>query len=214
MSEELFEQVGFTPDAQFEKIISDLMDRQYSVVPGYLSETLTEALRSLLTARYEQDQFKKAAIGNHLNEQVRSGIRGDFIHWLNRSDLQEPEQAFFTEIDRLSAYLNRTCFMGIAGAEFHYALYPPQTCYKRHLDVFRNDDRRRLSVITYLNPPDWTREDGGQLVIYRQEGQEETAIEIDPLPGQLVLLESHTLEHEVKPSRRPRLSLTGWLKTH
>ena len=34
-----------------------------------------------------------------------------------------------------------------------------------------------------------------------------------PLPGQLVIFQSREIEHEVRPARRNRLSLTGWLKT-
>ncbi|WP_338156648.1 2OG-Fe(II) oxygenase [Robiginitalea aestuariiviva] len=102
----------------------------------------------------------------------------------------------------------------MASREFHYALYPEGSYYRRHLDVFQNDDRRRLSLICYLNEPDWTPADGGELVLYTQGEKGEKAVWVDPLPGQLVLMESHILEHEVKPTQRPRLSLTGWFKTH
>ncbi|WP_338156643.1 hypothetical protein [Robiginitalea aestuariiviva] len=48
MSDELFEQLDFTPNPLYEKIISDLMEQHYSVVPGFLSGSLTMALRTLL----------------------------------------------------------------------------------------------------------------------------------------------------------------------
>jgi SM-20-related protein len=50
---------------------------------------------------------------------------------------------------------------------------------------------------------------GGELVIYKQEEE----ISIYPLKGRMVVFESQILEHEVKPVKRERLSITGWLKT-
>ena len=94
--------------------------------------------------------------------------------------------------------------------EFHYALYPIGTFYKRHLDTFQNDDSRKLSIVCYLNDEDWLPEYGGELVIYK-EGEED--INIYPLRGRMVVFESQVLEHEVKPVKQERLSITGWLKT-
>ncbi len=50
--------------------------------------------------------------------------------------------------------------MGILHKEFHYALYPEGTFYKRHLDTFQNDDRRKLSIVYYLNEENWLPEYG------------------------------------------------------
>ena len=36
---------------------------------------------------------------------------------------------------------------------------------------------------------------------------------IYPVQGRMVIFESSVLEHEVKPVKRERLSITGWLKT-
>lgn len=215
MTDGIYTQLEFQPNALYEQIIEDLQQRHYSVVPGFLSQGLTAELREELLAFYEQDRFKEAAIGNHLNEQVRSEIRGDYIFWLGSEPNRPGPRAFLDRIADLVAYLNRTCFLGIAGSEFHYALYPEGTCYKRHLDMFRNDDRRKLSVICYLNHPDWQEADGGELVLFlpREEGGEEQVV-VRPWPGLMVLFESQYLEHEVRPARRPRLSLTGWMKTH
>ena len=67
--------------------------------------------------------------------------------------------------------------MGIQRQEFHYALYPEGTFYKRHLDTFQNDKSRKLSVVCYLNSEDWKPEFGGELTIYTNEnGTELNAI--------------------------------------
>lgn len=210
MAEQLFEQLAFEPNALFEKIIEDLMERHYSVVPNFISNEAIEALRSELLEAYENDVFQKAAIGNKFNEHVIEEVRGDFIMWLDRESVKPAAKNFQNSIDELIDYLNRTCFLGIATREFHYAVYPKGSFYKRHLDAFQNDDRRRLSVILYLNAADWTEQDGGELVIYPNQSDE---IKVNPWGGQLVIFESQLLEHEVLPALRERLSITGWLKT-
>jgi SM-20-related protein len=210
MAEQLFEQLAFEPNALFEKIIEDLMERHYSVVPNFISNEAIEALRSELLEAYENDVFQKAAIGNKFNEHVIEEVRGDFIMWLDRESVKPAAKNFQKSIDELIDYLNRTCFLGIATREFHYAVYPKGSFYKRHLDAFQNDDRRRLSVILYLNAADWTEQDGGELIIYPNQSDE---IKVNPWGGQLVIFESQLLEHEVLPALRERLSITGWLKT-
>jgi SM-20-related protein len=87
------------------------------------------------------------------------------------------------------------------------------TFYRRHLDRFRTDSKRKLSVITYLNEG-WQPTHGGQLLIYRpQPDAPEETISIDPLGGRMVCFDSGLLEHEVLPATRDRLSITGWLRT-
>jgi SM-20-related protein len=88
-------------------------------------------------------------------------------------------------------------------------MYPEGTFYKRHLDVFKNDTKRKLSIVCYLNDENWQPEFGGELVIYKPEED----IKIYPLKGRVVIFESQILEHEVKPVYRKRFSITGWLKT-
>lgn len=197
----------------YEKIINDLLEQQYSVVEDFFSLPEVEELRNSLLNKYEEDNFKKAAIGNRTNEVIAKSIRGDFILWLNEAEAAQAEKAFFRKINDFVAYLNKTCFMGILQKEFHYALYPEGTFYKRHLDTFQNDDRRKLSMVCYLNEQDWQPEYGGELVIYKEENGVENSITLYPFPGRVVIFESQLLEHEVKPVKTERLSITGWLKT-
>ena len=194
---------------KYEKVIQDLLQQQYSIVDDFFSVDEVENLRDSLLKKYEEDEFKKAAIGNQFNEQIIKTIRGDFISWIDESQKNEAEAVFFDKIEHFTNYLNRTCFLGIQEREFHYALYPIGTFYKRHLDTFQNDDSRKLSIVCYLNEEDWTEDFGGELAIYK----EDETINVFPLKGRMVVFESQILEHEVKPVRRERLSLTGWLKT-
>ncbi|MHA6279079.1 2OG-Fe(II) oxygenase [Salinimicrobium sp. CAU 1759] len=197
----------------YEKIISDLLEQQYCIVEDFFSLAEVEELRNSLLYKYEEDNFKKAAIGNRTNEIVAKSIRGDFILWLNEAEAAETEKTFFRKINDFVHYLNMTCFLGILHKEFHYALYPEGTFYKRHLDTFQNDDRRKLSMVCYLNEQDWQPEYGGELMIYTEENGVEVPKTIYPFPGRMVIFESQLLEHEVKPLKTERLSITGWLKT-
>ena len=211
---ELFDQVEFVENPLYESIIEDLLQRKYSVIDNFFSAEEVEVLRNRLLAKYEEDQFKKSAIGNKTNELVEKEIRGDFILWLNEAEAGTAENVFFNRVNNLVDYLNRTCFMGILHKEFHYAVYPEGTFYKRHLDTFQNDGRRKLSVVCYLNDETWLEENGGELTIYLDGNGEEKAIDLYPFPGRVVIFESQELEHEVQRVKHSkRFSITGWLKT-
>ncbi len=210
---ELFEQLEFKEIPLYEGVINDLLAQKYSVVDDFFSAEEILTLRNSLLFKYEEDQFKKAAIGSKTNELIVRSIRGDFILWMDEKAQEEAEKLFFSKINEFANYLNKTCFLGILHKEFHYALYPEGTFYKRHLDTFQNDDRRKLSIALYLNEPNWQPEYGGELAIYLQEDTQEKTIEISPIQGRMVIFESQELEHEVKTANQNRLSITGWLKT-
>jgi len=211
---ELFEQIDFELNPLYESIIEDLLRKKYSVVDGFFTTEEVGLLRNTLLAKYEEDQFKKSAIGNRTNELIEKTIRGDFILWLNEAEAGIAERLFFDKINLLINYLNRTCFMGILHKEFHYAVYPKGTFYKRHLDTFQNDGRRKLSIVCYLNDETWQEENGGELTIYTSTNGKEDTLNLYPFPGRLVIFESQELEHEVKiVQHSKRLSITGWLKT-
>lgn len=197
----------------YEQIIDDLMRQKFSIADHFFSPEEVAVLRKSLLEKFEEHQFKKSAIGNQANEQIVDAIRGDFILWLNEEGANEAEKLYFDRINDFVHYLNRTCFLGIQDKEFHYALYPEGTFYKRHLDTFQNDSRRKLSMVCYLNEEHWQMDFGGELTIYRNEDGVETERNIIPEQGRMVIFESQELEHEVKPVKQPRLSITGWLKT-
>ena len=210
----LAEQLEFEENPVYEQLIEDILRDGYSVMDNFFVAETVVGLRFDLLNKYEEDQFKKAAIGNRTNEIIKSEIRGDFILWMDEAKINEEQGQFFKSINDLSVYLNKTCFLGILRKEFHYAVYPEGKFYKRHLDTFQNDDCRRLSVVCYLNEDDWLPEHGGELVLYLQdENGKEFAKSIYPMPGRTVIFESQKIEHEVKPANRQRLSITGWLKT-
>ncbi|MCW9037040.1 MULTISPECIES: 2OG-Fe(II) oxygenase [Altibacter] len=207
---ELFEQLDFVENPIFESIITQLLKKKYAIVDDFFDASEVITLREALLETYEIKGFKKSAIGNWVQEEVDKTVRGDFISWIDESKMTQAEEVFFQKINTLVNYLNKTCFLGIFQKEFHYAIYPTGTFYKRHLDTFKNDDRRKLSMVCYLNEANWPASNGGELTLYPTED----ALDILPLPGRMVIFESQTLEHEVKEVKASqRLSITGWLKT-
>lgn len=210
---QLFEEIAFIENPQYERIIDDILTQKYSLVENFFSDQEVLELRQSLLDKHEADIFKKSAIGNRVNEVIEKSIRGDVILWIDENRADPMEAAFFSKVNDLINYLNKTCFLGILHKEFHYALYPEGTYYKRHLDTFQNDDRRKLSFVCYLNEDGWLPQNGGELVLYLDENGEKTEKVIYPFPGRVVIFESQILEHEVKPVKTERLSITGWLKT-
>lgn len=209
----LFESLDFVENPLYEHIISDIAKQQFSIVENFFSLEEVDLLRQSLLEKHEEDAFKKAAIGNKLNETIEKSIRGDLILWIDETKANASEMLFFNKINDLVSYLNKTCFLGILHKEFHYALYPKNTYYKKHIDTFQNDDRRKLSFVCYLNEDGWLPENGGELVLYLNENGVGVEKIIYPFPGRIVVFESQIIEHEVKPVNTERLSITGWLKT-
>ena len=209
----LFEAIDFVENPLYEQIISDIGKQQFSVIENFFLDEEVALLRQSILNKYEEDTFKKAAIGNRLNETIVKSIRGDVILWMDETKADTTETLFFNKINDLVSYLNKTCFLGILDKEFHYAIYPTNTYYKRHIDAFQNDDRRKLSFVCYLNEDGWLPENGGELVLYLNVNGIETEKVIYPFPGRVIVFESQIIEHEVKPVNTQRLSITGWLKT-
>ncbi len=205
------EGLSFKENPLFEKIIQDLLRQNYSICDNFFELKLVDSLRGRLKTMHNHSELKKAAIGNKVNESISKAIRVDYIQWIDERQANPVERLFFEAINTFKNYLNMTCFMGILHQEFHYAVYPKSTFYKRHLDTFQNDDRRKLSMVCYLNDDSWNKTNGGELVIYPENSKE---VVIHPLPGRVVVFESQLLEHEVRPVLNDmRLSITGWLKT-
>lgn len=198
----------------YEKIIDELGNNKFSISDHFFTSEETAAFKTHVINQDTSQDFHAAAIGNAYNEKIIQSIRGDKIRWIDENNKYEVEEIFFQKVNDFIQYLNRTCYMGIEESEFHYALYPEGTFYQRHIDAFKNDDRRTLSMVFYLNDEDWKEEYGGQLSLFLpQTNGTEKEINILPVAGRLAIFDSKTIPHEVKPVQKPRYSITGWLKT-
>ncbi|MCU1721900.1 2OG-Fe(II) oxygenase [Pseudomonas sp. 5P_5.1_Bac1] len=192
---------------QLLSIVDDLAGQGWSRQEIFLPEALTRALAVECRQRAAEGELAPAGVGRGQGQDVREGIRGDHILWLEPGQSQACDQ-YLALMDSLREALNRDFYLGLEDFECHFAMYPPGTFYRKHLDRFRDDDRRTVSAIIYLNEQ-WLPEDGGQLRMFLKDGSERDAL---PVGGSLIVFMSADLPHEVLPASRERLSVTGWFR--
>jgi SM-20-related protein len=192
----------------FNSLIDSFLDNKVGIANDFLSTTLSGHLKANLIALYADQRLLLAGTGNNTLLQHDKLLRSDKIYWLDRAHNDLHENSFFDLMDSFVLFLNSTCYTGITGYEFHYALYEKGSFYKKHLDQFKSNKSRAFSMIMYLND-NWQQEDGGELCIYHTDHQQT----ISPKNGKCVFFKSSELEHEVLMTQQPRLSITGWLKT-
>ncbi len=192
----------------FETLIDSYIKDKVGISEQFMSESLSANLKINLLSLYAENEMQTAGTGNEVSILKNKLLRSDKIYWLDRKHENPYENEFFDLMDDFVEYLNKTCYTGITGYEFHYALYEKGSFYKKHLDRFRNDDSRQFSMITYLNA-DWKDGDGGELNIFHIDGSEQ---KVQPNNCKSVFFKSSELEHEVIETNVPRMSITGWLK--
>lgn len=198
--------MSHTEENHLNELADGLADQGYAVVDNFLSQEEVRAIIATDDFKNGLLQFKKAGIGKSQEKQINESIRGDYIQWIDAATAQEAVQLYLNRLKKLMEFVNRSLYLSLRDFEVHQTIYPIGSFYKRHLDQFKKDDKRKLSVICYLNK-DWKESEGGQLRIYLPNG----STDIFPFAGRLVCFRSDLLEHEVLPATRERLSLTGWL---
>ena len=192
--------------SKFDSVADGLATEGISVIDKFLS---LEEVKSIV----EEDEFKngllrfkKAGIGKAQDKQINESIRGDYIQWIDPITASSSVQLYLDRISQLRMFLNQSLFLSLKDAEVHKTIYPTGSFYKRHLDQFKKDDHRKLSMICYLNE-EWKETEGGQLRVYFPDREQD----FFPTAGKLICFRSDLLEHEVLPASRPRMSLTGWM---
>jgi len=196
-----------THRACLTRLVDDLAEHGWSLQPQFISQTLTRKLAEECRLRAAQGALTPAGVGRGTQQQVREGVRGDHIQWLDAG--QHPAcDDYLQALDELRMALNQGLYLGLEDFEGHFALYPPGAFYQKHVDRFRDDDRRAVSVVFYLND-EWQPEHGGALRLYLAEGETRDVL---PQAGSLLVFLSADMPHEVLPASRDRLSLTGWFR--
>lgn len=192
----------------FASAADGLRERGWWVGERALNDDLVHVLRSDLWALIEADRLHRAGIGRDSDFHVDRSIRSDRVFWLTP---ERPEQKRFLErMEQLRLALNRELFLGLFEFEAHYAHYPPGGRYRKHFDSFRGAANRLVSAVTYLTH-DWQPGDGGELVIYDDDGELVQAT-VEPRAGTFVLFLSEEVPHEVLPSHTDRTSIAGWFR--
>ncbi len=198
--------MGISLTQNLDQLVDGLADQGYAIIDNFLSAEEVDAILQLDEFNGELLQFQKAGIGKKAEKQINESIRGDYIQWINPATAVPAIQAYLIKLNDLIKQVNQNLFLSLKDYEIHMTVYPIGSYYHRHLDQFKRDDHRKLSVICYLNK-NWQEDEGGQLRIYTSEGYQDTL----PIAGRMVCFRSDLLEHEVLPATRNRLSLTGWM---
>lgn len=199
------------PTHEFEPIVEALRAGRWCALPAFLAPDLTAELRAEALSRFAEGNFRRAGVGSGAAHSVRDEIRGDWIRWLE-PPYSDAQARYLAMLEALRRALNESLMLGLFDVECHFALYPPGAGYQRHLDRFRNDSRRTVSCIVYLND-DWLESDGGVLRLYRDDTPQAPHEDILPRGGTLACFGSADIWHEVRPATRERLALTGWFRT-
>jgi SM-20-related protein len=192
--------------SQLNELADQIAEKGFAVIDDFLSQQEIDSILALQGFKNGLLQFKKAGIGKNQDKQINEAIRGDYIQWIDPNNAEPPLLTYLDRLKQVIAFVNQSLFLSLKDCEVHQTIYPIGSFYKRHLDQFKKDDHRKLSVICYLNK-DWKQADGGQLRMFIGHESED----ILPVAGRLVCFRSDLLEHEVLPATRERLSLTGWL---
>ena len=191
----------------FDLLIDAYLENNIGIDAAFMSDSLAKGLQENIFQLQQDNLMTAAGIGNLEVKDAHQKMRSDQIYWMDKSHDNIYEQEFLQLAEDFIDRLNSTCYTGINGYEFHYAVYAEGSFYKRHRDQFKNDSDRKYSLINYLND-NWQEEDGGQLLVY----QEEAVQKILPQSRTAVFFKSDQMEHEVTVANRQRMSITGWLK--
>lgn len=189
-----------------ELILDALAARGFAMLDNALPEPLAVELYQV--AKAYQDDFVSAGIGRNDDHQLKHDIRRDEISWIEGDT--PPTQSFLQTMQALQDALNRDAFLGLRRFEAHYAHYPPGGFYKKHLDAFRGQRNRLVTIVYYLNQQ-WQPKDGGHLRLYDENNQH--LQDIEPVFNRLLVFMSESFPHEVLPCHRDRYSIAGWFRT-
>lgn len=201
-----------------ETVAGEIVAAGWSVRENFVSPEQVAELRIQLEAWWREGELRKAGIGRGESFQVREEIRRDYVRWLDLSVGGRYSAFLESHFEPLRLAVNRAMYLGVYEYEGHVTVYPPGAFYRRHVDQFRDAAHRKISLVLYLNDPDWSASDGGELRLFLPKADAnsdttEDIVDVIPRGGTLVAFLSHEIAHEVLPVRRERFSLTGWFRT-
>lgn len=193
----------------FENIAQDLVQDGCSINVGAIPKILAEALEKEVVA-LSSESFKPAGIGREQGFARNEAVRSDEIAWI--SDDTEAGKAWLDWAGQLQSYMNRRLYLGLFSFESHYAHYSAGDFYQRHVDAFKGQANRMLTLVAYFNR-DWSEADGGELVVYENE-EDQLGRKVLPSFATLVVFLSEEFPHEVLPAQKDRYSIAGWFRVN
>lgn len=194
---------------KMQTLLNEIEEKGWSYQRNFFDMNLIHKLAEQCQLRNDSGNMQSAAIGSGANKTINEGIRSDKISWLTREEKNHHVKTFLNEMNMIKHDFNQNFYMGLSEYECHFALYPEGSFYKAHMDSFKNNNRRKITFITYLNE-NWQPGDGGELRIHLDEGMRD----IQPYAGSVICFMSDSILHEVLISNKPRMSLTGWFLTN
>jgi len=215
-----------TPDETlFEAIAQGIETQGYVILPAALPEALCTSLVDHL-AIIEQDEFHAASVGRGTGQTQNEFVRRNSIYWIEEDDAVA--KSWLDWSSRLRLYLNRRLFLGLFSFESHFSIYQVGDFYRKHVDAFKGESNRILSLVVYLNKG-WEPDQGGELKIFLPVGEDDTvaataklttawqptesdSIKVAPSYGTIVLFLSEEFSHEVLPTQRDRYAVAGWFR--
>lgn len=206
---------------QLDLICQSLYQQGWAVMDKLLSDRFVERLRADMLVLDDEQQFRKAGIGRDKSFVLRDDIRTDRICWLEGDTQVQTE--FMAMLEQLMTAVNRRLFLGMNHFEAMYAIYEPGQFYKKHLDSFRGQRNRIMTLVFYLNP-DWKSEQGGQFLLYPEVGEEgqnmadalklsdQPIARVEPEAGTVAAFLSEEFPHEVVTAQATRYSIAVWFR--
>lgn len=221
--------------------LKHLAENGFVVVEDFLPNDLYESLRQDVQDLRQVGKFQVAKIGHDGMVQDENTPFRDirysetcFIGRLADGQLPQSSKArsnLYNVLDQLKTELQTNDVvkqgpltknipaLDTDTEELMYAYYPQGGYYRRHRDAEPGSvsNWRKYSLLLYLNDKDWKQQDGGQLRIHRDSGDDNLPagelpnfIDVQPRAGTLVLFRSDQCPHEVIDTRRERVAIVGW----
>ncbi|MGJ8647828.1 MAG: 2OG-Fe(II) oxygenase [Marinomonas colpomeniae] len=201
---------AFTRIEPFSQLLIDLQTQGWSIQDDFFSEGFTQALMDEVE-NIQNDYMQQAGIGRKHDHQVVLDARRDYIQWI------DPDKAikidYLKMMESFRVALNRHLFLGLFDYEAHFARYEEGAFYEKHIDAFKGQSNRILSMVLYLNE-DWKDGDGGELIIYDEHNPEIELGRFPPIKGRLAIFLSECFYHEVNVANRTRHSIAGWYRVN
>jgi len=196
-------------EAVYDQIADALAQDGCIILPSFLTDNMTQLLYQHVTS-LPGEQFKTAGIGRNDDRLVKQKVRNDQTSWLSTNS--SVEQAYLSVMEECRKQLNQRLFLGLFDYEAHFAHYAVGNFYQRHIDAFHGQSNRLVTTVFYLNP-NWTDENGGELLIY-SPNSDEIVHRISPKFGTMVIFLSERFPHEVLTAKQDRYSIAGWFRTN
>jgi len=232
-----------------QRVVDCLKERGVCIVKAGADPTFQKALMIESKLLWETGDYGEAKKGQPMvpgSDQIRYDARDDKVVWLTNDWTQKNQQKckalkvldgqlgeFGLGLnklleDQLGLSLSRrtcgmlACYAGdaVPGARYDFHVDNP---YQTSMDV--PDDKRRLSLVYYINEGNWDVEkDGGALQVClagprkaprtASEALQAEKLTVAPVCDTMAVFFSHTMYHAVLPvlSNRRRFALSTWFQ--